>query len=69
MKEQCVNCGRIEDRGQFWTLKNYFGLSGTYCADCYKLVSHDGWGRPKNQTEYLMILLKQESRHGKEKKS
>lgn len=65
VKLSCVCCKETEDAlGAFWTLKNYFGLSGVYCAKCYTKVSHDGYGRPKHPEEYIMILLKQENKDG-----
>ena len=65
MNDTCVNCRDIKAKGQFWFLKNYHGLHGTWCSKCYDLIAHDGYDNPKNPTEYLMILLKQEKRDGK----
>ena len=67
----CDCCGKPprdkKTPGQFWTLNNYFGISGCYCANCYELISHDAFGRPKHPEEYTMFLLKQESKNGKAK--
>lgn len=64
--QKCVHCEKTSgDVDRFWGLVNYFGITGTYCGQCYTLVSHDSWGNPIHPYEYLMILLKQEKGNGK----
>ena len=57
----CTNCGikKTENSGQWWNLHNYFKINGRFCPTCYNKVSHDGYERPKNPNDYLLILLKQ----------
>ena len=62
----CTNCGVQESREfgqlgspQWWHLRNYYCLSGTFCPSCYDQVSHDSYGYPNNPGAYAMILVKQ----------
>ena len=67
MNETCVHCKKANKSnscGQFWYLKDYFKMNGLWCSKCYDLIAHDGYDNPKNPTEYLMILLKQNSANG-----
>lgn len=43
---------------QMWNLRDYFGISGSFCSLCYDKVSHDSYGRPNQPEEFLMMLLK-----------
>jgi len=43
---------------QWWNLRDYFGISGSFCSPCYDKVSHDSYGRPNQPEEFLMMLLK-----------
>lgn len=58
----CAGCGVSDDpgqhRGYWWTLRNYYGLTGSFCPSCYDLVSHDGFGQPKHPEEYVLMILK-----------
>lgn len=58
----CTNCGmtKVQRPGQWWGLGRYFGISGTFCPDCYELVSHDPYGKPRHPAEYEAIKAKQE---------
>lgn len=56
--QPCVNCGTTEHPGQWWHLQRYRGLSGTFCADCYELVSHDAHGNPNHPEELAKIQKK-----------
>jgi hypothetical protein len=64
----CVYCNKESSwREQFWSLNNYHSLTGVFCVDCYEKVSHNADGNPVHPEEYLIILLKQENKNGKEK--
>lgn len=58
MRIQCTCCGKEKQSGQFWSLNNYFGLSGRFCSECYEKVSHDAYKQPKHPEQYTMILLR-----------
>lgn len=57
----CRHCGVTADpRGQWWSLSNYYGLSGWFCPKCYDLVEHrtsyaDPLGQPVNPEGYAMV--------------
>jgi len=62
----CTNCGHTRTPHEaktmtngFWSLSNYFNISGHFCGKCYDKVSHDSYGNPENPGEYIAILLKQ----------
>jgi hypothetical protein len=42
-----------------WSLANYFGISGSFCSDCYDLVIHDSYSKPNNPDAYQAVLDKQ----------
>ena len=54
----CRCCGKENDNGQYWSLRNYYGLSGRFCSECYSKVSHDSYGNPKHPEQYTMILIR-----------
>jgi hypothetical protein len=58
---KCTNCGveKSQRDGQWWHLCNYYGIRGTFCPDCYELVSHDPYGAPNHPAEYQQIKEKQ----------
>ncbi len=58
MLDLCTNCG-CKRNGQGWSLRNYYGISGQFCRDCYDKVSHNSFGKPEQPGEYIAILLKQ----------
>ena len=57
---QCRGCGvgKHQHRGQWWSLNNYYGITGNFCSDCYDKLARDGHGEPRNPKENLMMLLK-----------
>jgi hypothetical protein len=59
LKISCTNCNK---RSRAWVLSNYFGISGSFCRDCYNKVSHNSYGQPENPAEYICVLLKQKAR-------
>lgn len=64
MQEFCDNCKKSEnqnskDHGTWWTLSNYYNISGYFCPDCYELVSHDAYGNPIHRKEWAKIAVKQ----------
>lgn len=63
---KCTNCAVENPPGearpnnpQWWFLSNYFGISGTFCPDCYELVSHTPYGVPRHPVSYQQIKEKQ----------
>ncbi len=54
--KKCLACDST--KGQFWYLKNYFGISGSLCSPCYDKVSHDSYGKPNRPGDYLLMLMK-----------
>lgn len=61
LKQYCRCCGKAKPAGfteQWWSLNNYFKLSGLFCSKCYDKVSHDAYGKPNYPGEYLMMLMK-----------
>jgi hypothetical protein len=62
----CNNCGTHDTREfgqpespQWWHLRNYYGITGTFCPSCYDQVSHGTDGHPLNPGAYTMILIRQ----------
>jgi len=62
---KCTNCNVEKPKGearqsdpQWWHLGGYYGISGTFCPDCYELVSHDSYGVPRHPAEYQQIKEK-----------
>jgi len=59
---KCRACDRESNYNdpnfQMWNLRDYFGISGSFCSPCYDKVSHDSYGRPNRPEEFLMMLLK-----------
>mgnify|MGYP000417390400 CR=1 FL=1 len=58
MLDLCSNCG-CNRAGQGWSLRNYYGITGRFCQECYDKVNHDSYGNPEHPGEYIAILLKQ----------
>lgn len=58
MKCRACDTTKLDQIGQWWHLKDYFGLSGTFCPDCYDKVSHDSYRKPNRPNDYLLLLLK-----------
>lgn len=56
-KCRVCNVSTDKSQGQWWSLSNYFGLSGRFCPDCYDKVSHDSYANPNYPGEYMKILL------------
>lgn len=52
---RCTNCNTTQTH-QFWHLRGYYGISGTFCSGCYDLVAHDPYGRPTNPQAYASIV-------------
>ena len=59
MKSACDNCGEQKQDQLAWILRNYFGISGYFCIDCYDLVAHDAYNNPKDPDTFNFILCKQ----------
>lgn len=61
MDEQlCRGCDRsvISAGRHGWSLTDYFGFSGVFCADCYDRIAHDADLKPKRPAEYLAMRIK-----------
>ena len=58
MKCRVCKSEKLADHNQWWHLRGYFGLTGTFCSDCYDRVSHDSYGQPRRPAEYTWTLLK-----------
>ena len=43
---------------QFWSLRDYYGVSGYFCGKCYDKISHNSYGQPNYPAEYTAFLLK-----------
>ncbi len=56
----CIGCRTVKERNanQWWSLNNYFGLSGQFCPDCYDKVSHNSYQEPNRPKDYMLMLLK-----------
>jgi len=55
---KCTACDKEKKHGQWWHLKGYFGLTGTFCPACYDKVSHNSYWEPNHPKDYMLILLK-----------
>lgn len=61
-KPACTNCGeenQKDDNRTWWHLSRYYKVSGFFCPECYDLVSHDPYGKPRNPGGYITVLIKQ----------
>jgi hypothetical protein len=58
VQRQCRGCGTLDNPGQWWQLSNYYGVTGTFCSDCYDQVSHDSYEQPRRPDDYVLMLLK-----------
>lgn len=56
----CTLCGKEPkvSRSQWWMLKNYFGITGTFCTTCYDRVAHDSNWKPRHPKQYADALVK-----------
>lgn len=50
----CSNCSTTKT-SQFWHLRGYYGISGTFCSKCYDLVAHDSYGKPQDPQAHALI--------------
>ena len=51
----CLN-NLEKSRVQWWSLQEYFGITGIVCEKCYAKVAHDCYGVPKHQVQYDKII-------------
>jgi hypothetical protein len=61
MAETCTHCGkpnRYVRGSQWWSCRDYFGITGFFCSSCYDLISHNCYKEPNNPGAYAMMLLK-----------
>lgn len=57
-RNDCSHCSIPKSSGkQFWHLTGYYGISGTFCSDCYDLVSHDAYHKPKHSAYTAMRII------------
>lgn len=59
----CNPCKTTNQKGQWWSLRNYYGLNGWFCERCFALVEHrssweDPIGHPVNPKGYASVLEK-----------
>lgn len=58
-RQTCTCCGAApQPKDQWWYLNGYYGLRGYFCPKCYDAVSHDSYGKPKDEVAYRNILNK-----------
>ena len=59
-ERECCLCNRKPYQhpfaGNIWTLNGYYGLTGYFCKDCYKLVAHDAYGNPIDPDGYAYAV-------------
>jgi hypothetical protein len=60
MRTPCTSCDTDKETcgGQWWFLRDYFGIRGQFCPDCYDKISHNSYGQPEHPEEYTLMLLK-----------
>lgn len=58
--EPCTNCDQVVVEGQWWSLRNYFGINGYFCPHCMDKVQHDPYKRPVNPEAYNEVRVRQE---------
>lgn len=56
----CCSYCKKEPTGQeqWWSLKDYYKISGYFCSFCYDKISHNSYGQPNYPAEYTAFLLK-----------
>lgn len=57
----CRGCGTEKEPsrwGQWWHLNNYHGFRGSFCPECYSMISHDAYGQPCYPEQHLFMVLK-----------
>jgi hypothetical protein len=55
--QPCTHCREIEVAGQWWTLRDYFGVNGYLCPDCMRMVSHTCYAMPVHPEQYQAVLV------------
>jgi len=68
-KQPCTNCNTTETEGQWWYLREYGGIHGYFCPECYEKVSHDSYGKPRHPEEYKAVLVAQMIRKSNNKEN
>jgi hypothetical protein len=61
-KQPCTHCGEVEVAGQWWSLRDYYGVSGYFCPDCMEMVSHTSYEMPIHPAQYQAVLVAQRLR-------
>lgn len=51
----CSYCKTESAKGQWWHCRGYFGITGTFCPQCYTKISHDSYGKPWKPSEYEKV--------------
>ena len=59
MNEICTGCQRVRDGvlPQWWSLTNYYDLTGIFCYTCFEKVRHKD-GKPVHPIAYGNLLRK-----------
>ncbi len=58
----CSGCG-TDQKDEVWLkvpwqiCNNYYGITGKFCPDCFRLINHHG-KNPMNSEGYMLMLLK-----------
>ena len=40
MEHICTHCKATTSTGSWWNMRNYYGITGTFCSACTDLVEH-----------------------------
>jgi len=57
-KQCCRGCSTDSQKGQWWSLNNYHGFTGSFCPQCHDKVSHNSYGQPNRPADYLLMVMK-----------
>lgn len=61
MTQVCsINDKDCNPASQYWSCRDYFGISGYFCGIHFSMIQHDCYGKPLNQLTYEAIKLKQD---------
>jgi hypothetical protein len=61
MTQVCsINDKDCNPAGQYWSCRDYFGISGYFCSVHFTMIQHDSYRNPLHPDKYEAIKLKQE---------
>lgn len=58
--QPCSCCDNVKVEGQWWSLREYFGITGYFCPNCMDKVQHDPRKNPINPDQYRAVLVQQQ---------